>query len=116
MIVPSRRGFLFGAGALLATPAIVRASNLMPVHSLPVEPAQWYDCGPGISQWNASWTAPGEMVFNFGHAHTKQELMAMLQSRGAAQADHIVLWPADADIFDHGQKIFLQGSDLLQPD
>lgn len=31
MIVPSRRGFLLGAGALLAAPAIVRVSALMPV-------------------------------------------------------------------------------------
>jgi len=31
MILPKRRGFLLGAGALLMAPAIVRASSLMPV-------------------------------------------------------------------------------------
>jgi hypothetical protein len=33
--VASRRGFLLGAGALLAAPAIVRASGLMPVSVAP---------------------------------------------------------------------------------
>lgn len=33
-IVSSRRGFLFGLGATLAAPAIVKASNLMPVRAL----------------------------------------------------------------------------------
>lgn len=32
--VPSRRGFLFGAGAFLAAPAIVRVSALMPISVL----------------------------------------------------------------------------------
>ena len=31
MMIPSRRRFLLGAGALLAAPSIVRASSLMPV-------------------------------------------------------------------------------------
>lgn len=31
LILPSRRRFLFGAGALLAAPAIVRVASLMPV-------------------------------------------------------------------------------------
>jgi hypothetical protein len=35
LLVPSRRGFLIGFGALLAAPAIVRASSLMPVSVLP---------------------------------------------------------------------------------
>jgi hypothetical protein len=30
----ARRGFLFGLGALLAAPAIVRASSLMPVRAI----------------------------------------------------------------------------------
>lgn len=38
LIVPSRRGFLFGmgvgVGTLLAAPAIVRASSIMPVKAL----------------------------------------------------------------------------------
>lgn len=33
-MLPNRRGFLFGAGAVLAAPAIVRVSNLMPVSTL----------------------------------------------------------------------------------
>jgi hypothetical protein len=32
-IVSSRRGFLFGLGAALAAPAIVKAANLMPVRA-----------------------------------------------------------------------------------
>lgn len=36
LIIPSRRGFLMGAGILLAAPAIVRVASLMPVKSLPV--------------------------------------------------------------------------------
>ena len=39
LAIPSRRGFLLGAGALLAAPAIVRVSALMPVSVLkPSEP------------------------------------------------------------------------------
>jgi hypothetical protein len=34
MILPSRRRFLLGAGALIAAPSIVRASSLMPVSVL----------------------------------------------------------------------------------
>lgn len=36
MIVPSRRGFIAGALALVAAPAIVRAASLMPVKSYPL--------------------------------------------------------------------------------
>jgi hypothetical protein len=82
MIVPSRRGFLFGAGALLAAPAIVRASNLMPVSVLPT---QWWSAGisyrpmtQGITVtnhgelplfFNARWVAPGatETIYNEAH-------------------------------------------------
>ena len=34
IIQPSRRGFLAGLGALIAAPAIVRASSLMPVSAI----------------------------------------------------------------------------------
>lgn len=34
LMLPKRRGFLFGAGALLLAPAIVRASSLMPSSTL----------------------------------------------------------------------------------
>ncbi len=33
-MILARRGFLFGLGALLAAPAIVRASSLMPVRAI----------------------------------------------------------------------------------
>lgn len=36
LLVPSRRGFLTGLSALLAAPAIVRFSSLMPVRALPL--------------------------------------------------------------------------------
>lgn len=39
LIVPSRRRFLLGAGAVLAAPSIVRAASLMPVSVL--EPEKW---------------------------------------------------------------------------
>jgi polygalacturonase len=42
MIVPSRRRFLFGAAALLAAPAIAKASNLMPISVLK-PPKLWGD-------------------------------------------------------------------------
>lgn len=35
LIVPTRRGFLAGLGALIAAPAIVHASNIMPVRMMP---------------------------------------------------------------------------------
>jgi hypothetical protein len=41
LLQPSRRGFLRGVGALLAAPAIVRASSLMAISPLPKRP--WYD-------------------------------------------------------------------------
>lgn len=34
MIEPSRRGLLLGLGAIIAAPAIVRASSLMPIKAL----------------------------------------------------------------------------------
>jgi len=37
IIKPTRRGFLIGLGALLAAPAIVRATSIMPVKALPAE-------------------------------------------------------------------------------
>lgn len=36
LIKPTRRGFLADLGCLLAAPAIVRASSLMPVRAMPV--------------------------------------------------------------------------------
>lgn len=36
---PTRRGFLIGAATLLAAPAIVRASSIMPVKAFNSEPA-----------------------------------------------------------------------------
>jgi hypothetical protein len=33
-MILARRGFLFGLGAMLAAPAIVRASSLMPVRAI----------------------------------------------------------------------------------
>jgi len=44
IIVPSRRSFLGGAALLLAAPAIVRASSLMPV-SVP-RPITWHAMDP----------------------------------------------------------------------
>lgn len=41
-IIPSRRGFLFGAAAVALAPAIVRASNLMPISVLK-PPRLWGD-------------------------------------------------------------------------
>jgi hypothetical protein len=44
-VIPSRRSFLIGAAALIAAPAVVRASSLMPVRGIvqPVmpEPQVW---------------------------------------------------------------------------
>lgn len=42
----TRRGFLFGAASLLAAPAIVRASSLMPVKAVPIEILPVYGYGP----------------------------------------------------------------------
>jgi hypothetical protein len=39
LLQPSRRGFLRGIGALLAAPAIVRASSLMAISPLPGRPS-----------------------------------------------------------------------------
>lgn len=39
LIVPSRRRFFLGAGAVLAAPSIVRAASLMPVSV--IEPEKW---------------------------------------------------------------------------
>lgn len=47
LIQPTRRGFLTGLGALLAAPAIVRASSLMPVRSM-----------PAVIATASSWTTP----------------------------------------------------------
>jgi len=41
-IVPTRRGFLAGLGALIAAPAIVRIQNIMPVKALKIEPPNLY--------------------------------------------------------------------------
>lgn len=38
IIMPTRRGFLLGAAAVLAAPAIVRATSIMPVHVIPPQP------------------------------------------------------------------------------
>lgn len=35
LIIPTRRGFLIGVGVLLAAPAIVRATSIMPISVLP---------------------------------------------------------------------------------
>lgn len=35
-MIQSRRGFLTGFGAILATPAIVQITNIMPVKALPL--------------------------------------------------------------------------------
>jgi hypothetical protein len=48
--IPSRRGFLLGAGALLAAPAIVRVSALMPVSVVEEEGWRLLECA------KASWT------------------------------------------------------------
>lgn len=40
-IITSRRGLLVGLGAILAAPAIVRASSIMPVKAFKRSP-QWY--------------------------------------------------------------------------
>lgn len=58
MIVPSRRRFLFGAGALLAAPAIVRVSALMPVKPfivLPESPSTYLGIyfGRGVPTFSA---------------------------------------------------------------
>lgn len=37
LLVPSRRGFLTGLGAILCAPAIVRVASLMPVKALPLD-------------------------------------------------------------------------------
>jgi len=47
-MIPSRRGFMFGAGALLAAPSIVRVASLMPVsvisptHLVTAWPPDWF--------------------------------------------------------------------------
>jgi hypothetical protein len=48
LIIPSRRRFLLGAGALLAAPAIVRVASLMPVSVIE----------PEVTIWNAEWGPP----------------------------------------------------------
>lgn len=50
LAIPSRRGFLLGAGALLAAPAIVRVSALMPVSVVEEEGWRLLECA------KASWT------------------------------------------------------------
>ena len=45
LIVPSRRSFLRGLGAILAAPAIVTASNLMPIRGLVMPPENWMGFG-----------------------------------------------------------------------
>lgn len=50
MIEPSRRGLLIGLGAIIAAPAVVRATSLMAIKPLPVirpiwpfgEEGRWY--------------------------------------------------------------------------
>ena len=41
LILPSRRGFLAGLGALIAAPAIVHAQSLMPIKPLPISEVLW---------------------------------------------------------------------------
>lgn len=46
--IPSRRGFLAGLSAIIAAPAIVRASSLMPVRGIiqPIAPTfPWHAAG-----------------------------------------------------------------------
>ena len=47
MILPSRRRFLLGAGALLTAPAIVRVASIMPVSV--IEPASAYGMSPAMT-------------------------------------------------------------------
>lgn len=42
-LIPSRRSFLIGFGALIAAPAIVRASNIMPVKQMLILPPKLDD-------------------------------------------------------------------------
>lgn len=46
MIEPTRRRFITGLASLIAAPAIVRASSLMPVRVLPVDPGTWMTMDP----------------------------------------------------------------------
>ena len=64
LLVPSRRKFLLGAGAVVASAAIVKAANLMPLGMLTV-PKLW---GDGVHddtaalQWRADRAKPYEDV------------------------------------------------------
>jgi hypothetical protein len=45
MLTPSRRSFITGMAALIAAPAIVRASSLMPVRGIIMDAAPQYAAG-----------------------------------------------------------------------
>jgi hypothetical protein len=51
IIRPSRRGFIGGLIGLIAAPALVRASNIMPVRSIPIEAFGAIPDGPVAYEW-----------------------------------------------------------------
>lgn len=81
-----RRGFLKGLGLIICAPAIVRASSLMPVHSLPEEflleraDIKWggLNIGDVLTFPNAD---------DFGHRLLKQFVVVDVSPRRA------IIWP-----------------------
>jgi hypothetical protein len=51
LAIPSRRGFLFGASAFLAAPAIVRVASIMPVSVVSREPEVPYYVARRFLSW-----------------------------------------------------------------
>lgn len=57
MIETSRRGLLAGLGALIAAPAIVRATSVMPVKSLDL-----LDLGNSSAYWREVWAKVADEI------------------------------------------------------
>lgn len=67
MIETSRRGLLAGLGALIAAPAIVRATSVMPVMSLdlmddPVMSLDLMDLGNSSACWREVWAKVADEI------------------------------------------------------
>lgn len=78
LTVPSRRRFLFAAGALLAAPSIARAASLMPISTMGHPPRYWgdgiHDDAPNLN-WQLS--QPGrqvDVIFRPYHLFTKARI------------------------------------------
>lgn len=70
MIEPTRRRFITGLASLIAAPAIVRASSLMPVRVLPVDPGTWMTMDPWPYPYGRS---PGMNVMEELRAQIKSD-------------------------------------------